>query len=47
MVNHRTKQVETLISNLEVLDPKLKALGVVEVKGAMTYVVGGEVDDYV
>jgi hypothetical protein len=30
-VNHRTKQVETLIDVLEELDLKLKALGIVDV----------------
>lgn len=42
MVNHRTSQVETLFEVLEDIDPKLKALGVVEVDGTMTYVADGE-----
>ena len=42
MVNPRVKQVETLFDVLEEIDPKLKALGVVEVNGTMTYVAKGE-----
>jgi len=42
MVNHRTSQVEILLDVLEEIDPKLKALGVVEVDGTMTYIADGE-----
>lgn len=37
MVILTTKQVETLFEVLEDVNPKLKALGVVEIKGTMTY----------
>lgn len=42
MVNHRASQVETLVDVLEKLDPKLKALGVVESGSSMTCVVDGQ-----
>jgi hypothetical protein len=41
-VNHTTKQVETLISILEEIDPQLQALGVIKVNDTMTYVADGE-----
>ena len=44
MVHHRVKQVETLFDVLEEIDSKLKALGIVEVDGVITYVAGMEVD---
>lgn len=47
MVNHRTKWVETLFEALEDIDPKLKALGVIEIEGNMTYVADGEEVDHV
>ena len=42
MVNHREVQVETLFEILEDIDPKLEALGIIEVNSIMTYVVDGE-----
>jgi hypothetical protein len=42
MVNLKTKQVETLFDVLEDIDPKLKALGIIEVGNLMTYVPDGE-----
>jgi hypothetical protein len=41
-VNSRTKQVETLLEVIEDMDPKLKALGIVEVEGEMTYAADAE-----
>ena len=38
LVTHRASQVETLFDVLEEIDPKLKALGVVETNGIMTYI---------
>ncbi|HJQ08198.1 MAG TPA: hypothetical protein VJ836_01810 [Candidatus Saccharimonadales bacterium] len=37
MFNYRTSRVETLLDALDI-DPKLKALGVVEINGNMIYV---------
>lgn len=33
MVDHRESQVETLFGELECLEPRLKALGIVEIDG--------------
>jgi hypothetical protein len=41
-VNHRVIQVETLLEVMEEIDPKLKALGVVETNGTITYVADAE-----
>ena len=41
-MNHREVQVETLFDVLEDIDPKLKALGVVEINGIMTYIADDE-----
>lgn len=38
MVNHRASRVETLFDVLEETDPKLMALGVVEINHKMTYI---------
>lgn len=38
MVDHRASQVETLFDELEYLEPRLKALGVVEGHGTTIYV---------
>jgi len=38
LVNHGEVQVETLFEVLEDMDPQLKALGIVEISGIMTYV---------
>ncbi|SRR6266550_658150 len=35
MMNHRTRQVETLIGILEEIDSKLKAFGMVEINGSL------------
>ena len=43
LVHHRTKQVEILSAVLEELDPKLKALGIVEVHGVMIYAFDEEI----
>ncbi len=37
LVSHREVQVEILFDILEDIDPKLKALGIVEVHGIMTH----------
>jgi hypothetical protein len=37
-VNPRTIRVETLVGVIEDMDPKLKALGIVEANGEMIYV---------
>lgn len=37
MVNHTEVQVETLFDVLEDIDPKLKALGIVEINGITAY----------
>jgi hypothetical protein len=46
-VNHRTKQVETLFDVLEDIDPKLEALGIVEINGVMSYNKGADGADHV
>lgn len=47
LVNRRTKQVETLFDVLEDIDPKLEALGIVEINGAMVYNKGTDEVDHV
>ncbi len=37
LVNLTTTQAETFFENIEEIDPQLKALGVMEVEGTMTY----------
>lgn len=42
LVNPRVKQVETLFDVLEDIEPKLKALGIIEVNGTIRYVANDE-----
>jgi len=41
-VNYRVIQVETLLEIMEDIDPKLQALGIVEMNDRMTYVTDAE-----
>jgi hypothetical protein len=45
LVNLRVTRVETLFGELEYIEPRLKALGVVEVHGTMTYIADEEADN--
>jgi hypothetical protein len=44
-VNLRVTRVETLFGELEYIEPRLKALGIVEVGGEMTCVAEEEADN--
>ena len=45
LVDHRASQVETLFGELEYIEPRLKALGIIETNGVMSYVADEETDN--